>query len=81
MPLLQQLPNVSLSTGSNYTFHKGIESMVSRLGAERLLFGTGMPVAEPMMAVTHLLYAQISDDDKRRIGSENLRGLIGGIQR
>jgi hypothetical protein len=81
MPLLQEFSNVYLSIGSNYSYHKGIETTVSRLGPGRLLFGTGVPTAEPAMAVTQLMYAQISDADKRRIGSENLRDLIGGIKR
>lgn len=81
MPLMQRFGNLRVSTGTACAFHKGIETMVDRLGPERLLFGTGLPVVDAMMAVTYLMYAQIAEDDRRRIGSENLRDLIGGIGR
>jgi predicted TIM-barrel fold metal-dependent hydrolase len=79
--LLESFPNVLLSMGSNYTVHGGIEDIVKRFGAGRLLFGTGSPKAEPAMAVLQLVYADIPDADRQAIGSENLDRLIGGIHR
>jgi hypothetical protein len=79
--LLESFPNVLLSMGSNYTVHGGIEDIVKRFGAGRLLFGTGAPRAEPAMAVLQLVYADIPDVDRQAIGSENLDRLIGGIRR
>jgi len=80
VPLLESFPNVHLSLGSNYTLHCGIERLVRAVGPEQLLFGTGFPEIEPMMAVTQLVYAEISDADKAMIGSGNLERLLGGIQ-
>ena len=79
--LLASFPNVYLSIGSNYTVQGGIEQLAGAVGPERLLFGTGIPQAEPMMAVTQLLYADLCEEDKRRIGGENLAGLVGGIRK
>jgi hypothetical protein len=79
--LLERFRNVYLSIGSNFTVHGGIEDLAGRYGAQRLLFGTGIPRAEPMMAVTQLLYADLSDADKGLIGSENYSRLLGGIRR
>lgn len=81
MPLLETFGNTLLSIGSNYTQHRGIETLVERFGAERLLFGTGLPTAQPMTAITQLMYAEISDEQKWLIGSQNLERLIGGIRR
>jgi hypothetical protein len=81
LPLLENFSNIYLSLGSAFTVLRGIETLVERVGAGRLLFGTGFPASEPMMAVTQLMYAEISDVDKNKIGSENLKSLIKGIRR
>lgn len=80
-PLLERFSNVYLSTGSNFAVHRGIEHLVGTIGPDRLLFGSGFPAVEPMMAVTQLMYADISDADKQQIGSANLQRLIAEVQR
>ena len=79
--LMRRFDNVSLSIGSNFAVHRGIEGLVDRVGPERLLFGTGFPEVEPMMAVTQLMYAEIGDGERRMIGAENLQRLIGEVRR
>ncbi len=81
VPLLESFPNVFLSVGSNYTVHRGIEQFVEKVGAGRLVFGTGFPDVEPMMAVTMLTYADVSDEEKALIGSGNMERLLQGIER
>jgi predicted TIM-barrel fold metal-dependent hydrolase len=81
LPLLEAFPRLHLSLGSNYTVHRGIEELVSIVGPDRLLFGTGFPQAESMAAITQLMYAEISNDDKQLIGAANLRRLISEIER
>jgi len=73
--LLSTFPNVYLSTGNNYCVSGGLENLVARVGAERLLFGTGFPAAEAMAAITLLMYAALSDEQKALIGAGNLRRL------
>jgi hypothetical protein len=80
VPLMQAFPNVHLSTGSNFTVPGGIEHLAARCGPGRLLFGTGFPQAEPAMAVTQLLYADLSDRQKAMIGSENLERLLAEVR-
>jgi len=79
--LMKAFPNVCLAVGSPYSVHLGLESMAGHVGAERLLFGTGFPYAEPMASVTMLTYSDLGDGDKQLIGSGNLDRLIGGIGR
>lgn len=81
LPLLERFPEVHLSTGNNNCVHLGIEEMVRRVGPERLLFGTGFPVSEPMGAVTQLMYALISEEARALIGAGNYERLAGGIAR
>ena len=79
--LMKAFANVCLAIGSPYSVHLGIESMAGHVGAERLLFGTGFPYAEPMASITMLTYSDLSDADKQLVGSGNLDRLIGGIRR
>ena len=81
VPLLAAFPNVHLALGSNFTVHRAIEQMVARLGPEQLLFGTGFPAAEPMMAVTQLMYAEIPGEHKALIGAGNAERLLAGVKR
>jgi len=79
LPLLETFPGVHLSLGNCYTVHRGIEELVAKIGPERLLFGTGFPESEPMTAITQLMYADLTDDDRRLIGAANLRRLISEV--
>ncbi|MHB0938465.1 MAG: amidohydrolase family protein [Armatimonadota bacterium] len=81
LPLLETFPNVYLSTGNNYIVYKGIEQLVERGLTERLLFGTGFPASEAMSAVTQLMYAEISEEQRQLIGAGNMDRLMGGIIR
>lgn len=81
LPLLETFPNVHVSIGSNYTVHRGLETLVERLGADRFLFGTGFPAVEPMAAVSMLVYADISDDARQAVGAGNLDRLVQGVRR
>jgi hypothetical protein len=77
--LLEERENVYLSMGSNYVTHGGIEDLVTRFGADRLLFGTGYPEAEMAAAISQLMYSRLSEEEKRRIGSGSWRRLTEGI--
>ena len=81
LPLLKRFPNVHFSIGLNYRVFGGIQQICEQVGAEQLLFGSGLPAADPMAAVTQLMYADISDEQKQQIGSGNMQRLMEGIQR
>lgn len=68
-------PNVYLDT-SNVIEYYGIESLVNAVGADRLLFGTGMPDKEPYDKIYQLLYSDLSADEKEMIASGNFERLI-----
>ena len=81
IPLLERFRNVHLSIGSIFSSHGGIEQLVSLVGPQQLLFGTGFPDAESMAAITQLTYAEIPDTAKRLIGAGNFRRLRGEVVR
>ncbi len=80
-PLLAAFANTLLSLGSNFAVHQGIEQMAADVGAERLLFGTGLPDVEAGPAISQLLYADLSADDLKLAGHGNMERLVEGIRR
>ena len=79
LPLLESFANVHIATGYRFTAQGCVKQLVDRVGADRVLFGTGFPESEAMMAVTQLMYADITDEDKATIGSRNFERLMEGI--
>ncbi|MFG1688849.1 amidohydrolase family protein [Nonomuraea sp. NPDC049269] len=80
--LLRQAAGVLSRTGNvylglaNLSSHRGLEWLVERYGAHRLVFGTGAPLRDPAEAVTRLLWAELDDDAVATIGSGTLLGLL-----
>ncbi|MCP4640421.1 MAG: hypothetical protein GY851_08315 [bacterium] len=87
VPFLRAFPNVYLSMGANYVVYGALELLSEHCDAtgrpmiERVLFGTGFPVAEPMAAVTHLMYSGLSDGAKRAVGAGTMERLLEGVVR
>jgi len=75
MPLLQEFPNLHIEF-SAYQANRIIEFLVDNIGANQLLFGTGMMEKSPGAAKAFLDYADISENDRRKIASENLTRLL-----
>ena len=57
--------------------HSGIiEKMVNAVGSERVLFGTDMPWYDPNYAIGSVLFANITDQDKKNIFYNNAVELL-----
>ncbi|MBE6911949.1 MAG: hypothetical protein E7473_05435 [Ruminococcaceae bacterium] len=78
-PLLSMFPNLYIST-STYKAYEGVEDTVERFGAERLIFGSGMPDLSGAASVALITYARISDEDKQKIASGNLKKLLSEVE-
>lgn len=78
-PLVSKCPNLYIET-SLFVANNSIEMFVDRFGAERLLFGTGVPNNSACGAVATILYACISEEDKEKIAGKNLDGLLGEVR-
>lgn len=61
-------------TGSRLVY-RGVERMVARVGAHRILWGTDSPFIDPRPGLGRLLCAELSDDDKRSILGLNAKEL------
>lgn len=78
-PLLGKCDNVWIET-SGYKPFCGLAEACRRFGAERFLFGSGMPVSSCASSVALLTYADLEEDDKRKIASENLKALLREVE-
>lgn len=80
LPMLEHFTNIRISLGAAYCVFGGIEQMVTVVGADRIVFGSGYPEYEILPAATYLLYAAISAEQKRLIGTGNLDALLEGVR-
>ena len=78
-PLLEQFPNLYVCT-STYKAFAGIEDTVEKFGAERLVFGSGMPSLSGAASVALLTYADIDDKAKQMIASGNIKRLMSEVE-
>jgi predicted TIM-barrel fold metal-dependent hydrolase len=78
-PIFEAAPNVHIET-SLYQACGALREGVARFGARRFLFGTNLPRFEPGCAVATVLYADISEDDKRLVAGGNLEALLREAQ-
>ncbi len=72
---VQQAENLHVEL-SGWWFYKNVELLVDVAGAERLLFGTRLPVHDPAATKATVQYADISDEAKGLIAGGNLRRLL-----
>ena len=74
-PLMARFPGLRIETAT-YCGHREVEKVCERFGADRLVFGTGLPLRDPGAAISRIMYAEVSDDEKAVIASGNLRRLV-----
>ena len=73
--LLDRHPTLHLESGG-YKVHNGIEEICGRFGAQRLVFGSGMPMYSGASAVSMIRYARIREREKSLIAFGNLSALL-----
>ncbi len=75
-PLLARFSGLHFES-SNYVGHRQLESYVERVGPDRMLFGSRLPLYTPGAALTVLGTARIAGSARLAIAGGNLRRLIG----
>jgi len=76
LALLRDCPNTHVEI-SNLT-GPAFELVLQHIGAERLIFGSFLPVSDPLVPLGLILDAEMSEADRTLIAGGNLRRLIGG---
>ncbi len=73
-PLLEKRHNVFFDI-CKFADYGLLEEIVMKFGAERLLFGSGMPMSNPGGAITRVCLAEIADKEKVAILGGNWRRI------
>ena len=78
--VMRECANVCVET-SNLVGIRLVEYFAREVGAERLIYGSFLPVSDPYVPMGMILDAELTDAQKRMIAGDNLRGLLeGGAQ-
>lgn len=72
----QNCSNVYLETCSTFRSPGVIEELVAGAGADRVLFGSDIPLMDPRPQIGKIITADIDDEAKRLILGENARRLL-----
>lgn len=76
---LDRFPNLYVEI-SYYQNNNVIVDVTRRFGAEKLIYGSGMPVYDPRFALSAIEYADLTSEDKAKVVGGNLRKLIKGVR-
>ena len=76
-PLLDRSPNLYVET-SYLGGHSALIELVARYGAERFIFGTGLPIFEPALPITTLSYGGLAPAERAGIAGASLQRLLDG---
>lgn len=75
VPMMKQCKNLYVEN-SYFTAHNGVEFLVEMVGANRVIFGSGMPWSPPGPAALSIAFASISRLQKELIAEKNLESLL-----
>jgi uncharacterized protein len=63
-----------------YGLFRELENTAAIIGADRILFGSNMPVADPSLGIGMILYADMNDGNKQMIAGGNLARLLEAVR-
>lgn len=77
-PLMERYGNLCLEL-HNFVAYLALEDIVHQFGAERLIFGSYLPVNDPNAAMMLVTNARISGNEKKLIARQNLLNLVESV--
>jgi predicted TIM-barrel fold metal-dependent hydrolase len=75
--MVRQHDNLYLDTACSQPHVGMIEKFVREVGAQRVLFGSDVPVLDPSAQLGRIAYAKIKEQDKEKILGLNMKELLG----
>jgi len=78
-PLMKSRQNVLVEL-SNFAGQGFVDYAARQFGAGRLIFGSFLPMNDPLAPIGMLLDADISEEDKALIAGGNMRRLVGEVR-
>ncbi|MGW1279621.1 amidohydrolase family protein [Streptomyces tsukubensis] len=79
LTLIRDEPNILLETSGGYTCVAA--AALSRLGAERVVFGSEFPLQHPSVELAKFRALRLSPDEWRQVAWDNAHRLLGEEQR
>ena len=73
----EEFGNIVLDTATSSMRHGLIAEAVDRFGADRLVFGTDLPICYPGPQIVRVTCADITEKQKRMILGENIAKILG----
>lgn len=70
-------PGIFLEICSSHRNPGAIEDLVRTVGADRVIFGSDMPLLDPRIHVGRIMLSDVSPDDKRKMLGANAQRLLG----
>jgi predicted TIM-barrel fold metal-dependent hydrolase len=74
---IKDVPNVWLDTSAYLPFYGRVEYAVKHLGAERILYGSDLPIRDVPSQLGRILGAELTDAEKELILYTNTANLLG----
>ncbi|MBD3293046.1 MAG: amidohydrolase family protein, partial [Armatimonadia bacterium] len=78
LPALEACANLHVETHAFYG-HRALERIAAEFGAQRLIFGTGLPEWDAGAAIMMPLYENLSDDDRDAVAGGNLLRMLQDV--
>ena len=78
-PLLDRYPGLHCDSAM-YLAHRQLEAFIEQRGAERILFGSRLPLYTPGSALGVLASARVPDAARQAVAGENLRRLLAAAK-
>jgi len=77
LAMARECPNVVLDLTASQIYAGSVEACVAAVGAERVVFGTDMPLLEPEVQIQKVYGSEISEEMRRLILGGNAARLFG----
>jgi predicted TIM-barrel fold metal-dependent hydrolase len=78
--LAKKFPNCFLEITFTSVTNGTIEYMVKEVGSERVLYGSDAPMRDPFPQFGWVVYADISEEDKRNILGKNMQKILADVK-
>ncbi|HEX9655153.1 MAG TPA: amidohydrolase family protein [bacterium] len=78
--IAKKFPNCFLEITFTSVTNGTIEYMVKELGSERVLYGSDAPMRDPFPQFGWVVYADISEEDKRNILGRNMQRILSEVK-
>ena len=72
----KKYPNIMLEITYTSTARGMIEFLVDQVGADRVLYGSDLPMRDPSPQLAWVCYAKISVEDKKKILADNIKNIM-----